>query len=280
METILASAKPDFELLVVDQSTDGATREALACFAKDARLRHIATTTKGASRARNEGIRGSRAPLIAFTDDDCRVPHDWADAIADAFAEEPAMSALFGRVWVPAELLERGFVAQFDARSREYQGCYPRAGAPWGLSANMAVRRSVLDHVGAFDPLLGVGSTFHAGEEVDLTIRILAAGYRIVETDRIAVAHLGLREGEQARRLLREYAVGIGATYAKHVRLGTKDCQRLFAETLVRLGISAAGKLLNGTRPIGLAFMGWLILGAAKSIPQALDRTHNVYRHV
>jgi hypothetical protein len=37
----------------------------------------------------------------------------------------------------------------------------------------MSARRSLFERLGPFDPLLGLGSPFRAGEEADLNIRAL-----------------------------------------------------------------------------------------------------------
>src|SRR5262249_21590538 len=66
------SDSTDFELVVVDQSTDDATAEALRPLQGDPRLRVIRSQLRGASNARNAGVAATSSPLVAFTDDDCR----------------------------------------------------------------------------------------------------------------------------------------------------------------------------------------------------------------
>jgi len=52
----------------------------------------------------------------------------------------------------------------------------------------MAVRRKVVEDIGAFDPLLGPGSKFKAGEDVDFAIRAIARGWKVVTANEILVA--------------------------------------------------------------------------------------------
>jgi glycosyltransferase involved in cell wall biosynthesis len=64
----------DFEVIVVDDGSRDATQEVLARHASAGGLqlssvRHA--ESQGAAAARNAGWRRARAPLIAFTDDDC-----------------------------------------------------------------------------------------------------------------------------------------------------------------------------------------------------------------
>src|SRR5438552_4725595 len=95
VDAILANAGDDFELLVIDQSDDDATERALAVYHSDSRFRYIRSPSRGASAARNVGIEQSRAPIVAFTDDDCRVATDWLKQITTLFAREPEAALVF-----------------------------------------------------------------------------------------------------------------------------------------------------------------------------------------
>src|SRR5262245_16164041 len=54
--SILANVGDDFELLVIDQSDDAATKQALDVYANDCRFRYIGSCCRGASTARNIGV--------------------------------------------------------------------------------------------------------------------------------------------------------------------------------------------------------------------------------
>src|SRR4051794_38960457 len=62
-----------FETLVVDDGSSDDTGEALAGLTGDGRLivRVLTLPGDGPAAARNAGWRAARAPLVAFTDDDC-----------------------------------------------------------------------------------------------------------------------------------------------------------------------------------------------------------------
>jgi glycosyltransferase involved in cell wall biosynthesis len=275
--SILSNAGGNFELLIVDQSEDDATEQALAVYAGDRRFRYVRSSSRGLSAARNVGVEQSTAPIIAFTDDDCRVSTDWLQQISSLFEREPDAALVFGKVSIPEELKGKGFAADFEPHQRAYYHELPPAHVAWGIGANMSARRSLFERLGTFDPLLGAGSLFRAGEEYDLTIRALAAGYKVVNAAEIAVFHLGVREGDEASKLARSYGKGIGATLAKHVRLGTRQSKTLLLSRLTHF----AGKgLLNaalGRHPTGLGLFGSVLAGAYTSLSQPIDRTRGIY---
>jgi len=275
--SILANQSPGFELVVVDQSDDDSSRRALEPYLQDARLRYEASGSRGAAAARNAGIALARAPLLAFTDDDCRVPADWVMQIAGVFDADPRADVLFGRVAIPEELKGVGFAADYEPNQRVYQGAYPKATDNWGIGANMSVRRSVFDRVGAFDTLLGPGATFKAGEEVDLAIRAIAAGCKIVNPVEVTLLHLGVREGDAARGLLLGYLFATGAVFTKHLRLRTRGGVSLFANFFALHAKHALSSVMTGKRPTGIGGIVSLLTGASRSLRYPLDRERQVY---
>jgi hypothetical protein len=138
----------------------------------------------------------------------------------------------------------------------------------------MAVRRSVFHQLGLFDTVLGPGAKYPAGEEYDLTIRVLAAGMKVVNAAEVCVLHLGVREHEAASALVRGYGVAIGAVLAKHVRLGTKGGARLLGNWLAHSGGRAILNAMTGRRPTNLGFVGSL----ARSPRQPIDASRHVYK--
>ena len=69
IKSVLAQSFRDFELIVVDDGSSDDTKKKLAAHA-DKRIRILFGKHKGASAARNMGIRASKCPLLAFLDTD------------------------------------------------------------------------------------------------------------------------------------------------------------------------------------------------------------------
>jgi len=86
--SVLAQDEPDFELIIVDDSTDD-TRAWLATLT-DSRIKVILPERRrGVSAARNIGIAAAHAPIIAFLDsDDSYLPQRLSGAL-DALDREP-----------------------------------------------------------------------------------------------------------------------------------------------------------------------------------------------
>ncbi len=82
------------EVIVVDDgSTDTTAQVARAYEVK--LLRHAGN--QGLAAARNTGVQASRAPIVAFTDDDCVPAPDWLELLLPAY-ERPEVLAVGGTV--------------------------------------------------------------------------------------------------------------------------------------------------------------------------------------
>jgi GT2 family glycosyltransferase len=142
----------------------------------------------GKNHALNRGLEDAAlGDLVAFTDDDVLWRAGGLAALSAAAAARPDAGFFGGRVlpWWPEKPprwlhdptldLIAGVLGHYapDIRSRALQPADP---LPFG--ANFAVRRRVLDAVGAFDTRLGaVGPRRRRGEDTDLLRRARDAGY-------------------------------------------------------------------------------------------------------
>lgn len=257
----------DFELVVVDQSTNDDTYRALGEI-DDPRLVIIRSGERGISNARNLGVAATSAPIIAFTDDDCRPCASWVSKMLSAFSEGDHIGIVFGRVTVP-----RGapgdYAPSFEPRHRLQSGKPPLPDEDAGIGASFGVRRSVLNSLGGFDPLLGAGSpVFRGAEETDIQVRALSAGAVVLNAVEAEVLHLGLRSQAEARDLIVSYQRATGAAFAKHARLaglnGLRDLSR-WVMRAIQMMITSRGQQV---RPgVILHFL----LGAVSSVRYAID---------
>jgi glycosyltransferase involved in cell wall biosynthesis len=265
------------EVVFVDQSDDDGTERAIASL-HDPRMRHVRSSLRGATNGRNVGIESTSGDVIAFTDDDCRVRPDWIERIRAIFAQDPEAAVVCGRVRVPDELRAEGWAVEFEPIEREYQHRFPPAEKDWGITANLAARRTTFQRVGKFDPFLGPGAPLLCGEEPDLLVRVLKAGLKVVNAREVEVAHLGIRSfGEEAGKISHMYGVGTAAALFKHVRLGSVSAARVYFDHLRIMGGLVTRNLLRGRRPVGIRYTVSYLSGTVASLRFRIDPGSQMY---
>lgn len=269
--SVLASSFPDFELLVVDQSTDRRTERAVGDAVSDRRVRSLRMAPAGASAARNAGIRHARAPLVLFTDDDCVVTRHWLGIMVEWLTGGAAERLAFGPVLPPDRGTPHGaFVPTLD-RARPSDRVRTRGGLVLGMTANMAMHRGIVEAIGGFDETLGPGTAGGSGEDIDFALRARAAGYRARFVPEAAVIHRGgVRRGAEMRGAWLGAGRGVGGVLVRAL-------QRRQARGVVGIGgvalaqtVEALVSLLTRHRTQGVSRTGWLLYGAACGIVPAL----------
>jgi glycosyltransferase involved in cell wall biosynthesis len=114
----------------------------------------------GPTAKRNLGWRATEAPVVAFTDDDCRAADGWLRGLLEA--GEPG-SFVQGRTEPDPDE-----VHLMHPLSRTVSVGEPNG---WFETCNMAYPRELLDRLGGFDERFGFG-----GEDTDLAWRAIEAG--------------------------------------------------------------------------------------------------------
>ena len=221
VETVLANTYPNFDLTIIDQSTNDETETIVRRIGeRDGRVRYQRMSTSGLSRAYNLAIASTTGPIIAFTDDDCLVPSDWIEKIVTAFEEQRDGELMYGQV-VPAYPEDGGDVLTPLLRIEKPERLDRANGfRVFGMGANFAARRSLFERAGTFDEVLGGGGPLKSSQDFDLAYRAYRRNAAILLRPEVIVRHDGRREREDWPALLRAYGFGDGAFYSKHVRCG------------------------------------------------------------
>jgi O-antigen biosynthesis protein len=174
-----------YEVLVVDDGSSDETPREVERFAAahpDVTLIYLVNERNvGANPSRNRGVRAARAPLVAFTDDDCVAEPDWLARLQAGFVAFD-VAAVTGLVLSPppTNLYERTLLGLHRVTGGE--------AATRLVGGNMCVRRELLlrlmldeDRAGptpttaAQQPDLSVSGR---GDEEGLYLLLKAAGYR------------------------------------------------------------------------------------------------------
>lgn len=227
VRSVLDGSWVDLEVLVIDQSSDDRTREAITRIG-DPRVVYIHSAEMGLSRARNVGAARARGPLLAFLDDDAVAAPGWLAAYADAFASAGSRAGLIGGKLLPR--WEAPCPRWFPAAHAHVLGLYdlgdarrefPRRAFPMG--GNFAIPADVLRNLHGFDLRLGFdqsrASRPIAGEDTALAEAARAAGLLLVYEPRAAVLHL-VPAGKLRRRyyLRRMYWAGRSLARLRQLR--------------------------------------------------------------
>jgi len=208
-------------VIVVDQA-DADTADPLAEFdglPRFVRIRHAAV---GLSRGRNVGTAAAAAAgatIVAYTDDDCVADPSWLSGFDTAFASAANVAAVFGTVRAAAYDRTTGMIPAYEVREATIlRGLADKPRAE-GIGACMAVRVDAWRQLDGFDDWLGAGTSLASGEDTDLIVRLLHAGFAVAETPAAEVIHYGFRDWPSCRPLVAGYMRGIGAVNAKMIRL-------------------------------------------------------------
>ncbi len=202
-------------------------------------LTHLLLDRPGVQHARNAAIRQATGALLLFTDDDCIVTPDWAQAIRRGFAD-PSRHCVVGRVYpygnvpgkLPCSILERPHPRLFRGNQFPFD---------IGVGNNMAFRRKLLQRIGGFDETLGAGTPAKACGDTEMFHRILKTGHTIAYQPEAVLYHDAWRTPEQV--VGAAYSYNFGAAY--------------YLFRCIRMGdIRSLGYL--GGRLLGGALLAWL----------------------
>jgi glycosyltransferase involved in cell wall biosynthesis len=205
----------DFELIVVDQSSDGATRQVLAAHSDALDIRHL-VSRPGLSHGRNVGMAEAQGRILAFPDDDCWYQPDTLQRVAAFFEAHRACHILSGSATDEAG-------APIGRWDREAGPITTRNVLRRCISITLFARASVAASVGGFDERMGAGSgsPFGSGEETDFLLRAMRAGAQAHFDPSLVIFHPDTRWAEPSGRKAFAYGTGMGLLIAKH-RLGLR----------------------------------------------------------
>jgi hypothetical protein len=172
--------RSQFEVVVCHDSrgedTDALLRTHPLAAAGTLRSTTLAPGRNPPGRQRNVAWRSARAPLIAFTDDDCRPPAEWlARALAAARAN-------------PGAIVQGSTRPDPDELSLLHAAAHTRTQlidppAHWAQTCNIVYPRDLLERAGGFDERL------EGGEDADLAQRARSLGAALVAAPEVLTFH-------------------------------------------------------------------------------------------
>jgi glycosyltransferase involved in cell wall biosynthesis len=180
LPAIKNSDYPNYELIVVDCSTDGSLELAREFADTVIELKEKTPPAK----ARNKGAEISKGPIVLFVDADVKIAKDTLSKVASAMQSDSQTAALFGSY--DADPLHRGFFSQYKNLFHHYvhQNANPDSASFWAGCG--AVRRQAFLKTRGFPEEYPCPSI----EDVDFGSRLIEAGEKIILLKDIQVTHL------------------------------------------------------------------------------------------
>jgi O-antigen biosynthesis protein len=208
------------EIVLVDNGSTDDTPRLLSAFAAataSPKVLMLHEPRRGASVARNTGARAASGDVVVFTDADCCPRADWLAALSAPLAD-PTVGAVAGRLaTTPPSGVVETFSSLFTLQAPGAPSRHTRW-TPWAggfPTANLAVRRPLLQRLGGFDESVTI-----YGEDYDLCARLYAAGAVIAYAPEAVVEH----QHRVALRPMLRQAFGFGRSHAwlmrRHVPRG------------------------------------------------------------
>ncbi len=183
LESLAAQTKRPHEIVLVDNgSTDGtvAKMRQFADAHRDMSVVLLSETKRGPAPARNRGLREVTGDTVAFTDADAYAREDWLEKLGSLYASGN-WDGIGGYyrfrnpkgITAKLQALDMAIPERFTGKEiKEMHLCL--YGQLLG-TCNASYRKSVLDRLGGFDDELSL-----TGEDMDLSLRAVAAGFRLL----------------------------------------------------------------------------------------------------
>lgn len=288
--SILKNTYPDFEFLIVDQSTDEKSKEiAEKYISLDGRIRYLHVKDKGKSKALNLGIKNSSGDIIATTDDDCVVNQDWIEKIVEAFQRNPDVGIVFGSVVDNVALVGKKY-ARKPINDRKISGRLSKL-LFVADGANMSIKRNIFNTLGGFDIFLGPGSPLFSSEDQDFAYRALRAGFQILCVKKIIVTHFlehNIKNFRELELAIKKTNISLAGWLFKHMRCLDFVALLIFLKIVImrtsRIIVYTMFERLLINKPCvvlklysGFFSTYWFLLGIIKSLKYPVDKTHCLY---
>lgn len=164
----------DFEVLVVEDGSSETGEAVCNQYASQLNVRYFYKKNEGPGKARNAGCEEAKSDFFIFLDSDCLVPPNYLNMLDrarekekfDAFggpdAAHPSFTAVQKAInYSMTSLFTTGGIR---GRKKAVEQFHPR-------SFNMGISRRVFEETGGF-------SAMRFGEDIDFSIRIVAAGFK------------------------------------------------------------------------------------------------------
>lgn len=203
LESLKAQIYTNFELIIVDQNLDGLINEIINQYKRFFSIKHIKTTIRGLSHARNVGLKHVEGEIIAFPDDDCWYETDTLKKVVTYFSTE-VWDVVIGRCIDENKnnLLRRQIEHDCELDSTTLWRC--------ANSVTIFLKADLGEFW--FDEKIGAGAgtIYGSGEETDYLLSVMETGKKVFLHRDIIINHPGLSQQLNESDIKKSYLYGNG----------------------------------------------------------------------
>ncbi len=224
LQSLSALEYPCYEIIVVDNAPSTSATYELVQQQQGSRpqVHYLREERKGASWARNCGMKVARGDILCFVDDDVVVDAHWLTEMVRAFSVAENVACVSGLVLplkldTPAQAwfeeyggFQKGFERRiFDLEEHRLpMPLYPYNAGFLGVGASMAFRASVLRQIGGFDPALAGDGPARGGEDLAAFFQVITRGYTMIYEPAALLYHLHRQDYPGLLRQIHNYGIG------------------------------------------------------------------------
>ncbi len=203
VESVFRNTCLAFRLIIVDNGSDMPTADYLRSLANEKKEKVLLVRNninQGFIKATNEGIKRSNAPYICLLNNDTEVTEGWLEEMIKVAEKEKhvgivnANSNTLGCKLRPGQSLE-SLTNELKAHSGEHTIL------AWATGFCMLIKREVIDKIGLFDEIYGMGNF----EDADFSKRAQKIGYSSVCAVASYVYHRERRSFVRFKRFDRDF---------------------------------------------------------------------------
>ncbi len=243
-EASAESVPGNWEVIVVEDGSLIRSDEVCEEFSGDLELRYLFQENAGPAAARNTGSKSARGEWLLFFDSDCIIPQGYFEAVDEAlvdtsidfFGGPDRAAAEFSATQKAIDYAMTSFLTTGGIRGgrRKLDKYYPR-------SFNKGVRKAAFEEVGGFSGL-------RFGEDLDLSMRLMQAGYRSTLIEDAWVYHK--RRTDLKKFFKQVYNSGMARVVLNRLHPGTMKPVHLLPSLFVLYLVAAVTSLFFTTEGI------------------------------
>ncbi len=175
LDSLKVQLLKNFEIIIVEDGSDISSEEVVKSFMEDLPISYFVIPNGGPGQARNYGAQKASGKYLIILDSDCILPPGYTKNVtkeieqtkADAFGGPDKAADNFTTIQKAINYSMTSFFTTGGIRGgkKKMDKFYPR-------SFNMGIKKEVYDKLNGF-------STMRFGEDIDFSIRIYEAGYKV-----------------------------------------------------------------------------------------------------